>query len=88
MSSKLNEREEVFFRIFSLLISGIILYLWAHLILIIILIQFILVIFTNKKEKSLVDFCEIWNKEFYKFSRYITMASDEKPFPFNSIKTK
>ena len=83
---KINEREEVLIRLISFLVTGLILWLWAYLIILLLIVNWIIVIFNGKSNKELVDFCEIWNTESYRFVRYITMESNERPFPFSSLK--
>lgn len=80
-----KEREEAAFRILALLVSGIILYVWMYLIIILSIVNWVITIFTGKRNKEIANFCEYWNTEIYKFTRYISSVSNERPFPFTSI---
>jgi len=79
------ERTEAFFRIIVCIITGIILGIWKGLIQILAVIHWFYVIFTGKRSKSLAEFCEIWNTQFYIFLRYMTFVSNERPFPFKDL---
>ena len=67
------------------IISGIILALWKTLIQIIVVIHWIVVIFSGKRQKGFAEFCEIWNTQIYVFLRYMTFVSNKRPFPFNKL---
>jgi hypothetical protein len=79
------ERKEAWMRILVLIVSGVILSLWSALIKILSVINWFIVMFTKKRNKDIAEFSEIWNTQFYIFSRYITFVTNERPFPFNSI---
>lgn len=81
----MGERKEAWMRILVLIISGIILYLWGALIKFLVIINWFIVIFTAKRNKGIAEFSEIWNTQFYVFSKYITFVTNERPFPFNSL---
>ena len=72
-------------RIIVLMVSGIILGVWAALIKILTLVNFFIALFSNNRNKGIAEFCEYWNTEFYRFNRYITFVTNERPFPFTSI---
>lgn len=82
---KLSEREEAWFRIIVAIVSGIILGVWRILIKILAIINWFIDIITGKRNKELADFCEYWNTEVYKFIRYMTLVSNERPFPFSRM---
>jgi len=82
---KLSEREEAWFRILVLIISGILLSIWKVLIQVLAVINWIITIFSGKRNKDLAGFCEYWNTEVYKYIRYITFVSNKKPFPFTNM---
>jgi hypothetical protein len=83
-----KERKESLFRIIVLIVSGIILSVWYSLIKILILVHFFIALFTAKRNKGLAEFCEYWNTEFYRFTRYITFVTNERPFPFTKISNR
>jgi hypothetical protein len=82
---KTNERKEGWFRIIVVIVSGIILGIWKSLIFILAIVNWLIVIFSGKRNKELADFCEYWNTEVYKFIRYMTFISNKRPFPFSSM---
>lgn len=82
---KISERKEAWFRVLVLIISGTILSIWSNLIFILILVNFFITIFEKKRNKEIAEFCEIWNTESYKFMRYMTFVSNQRPFPFSNI---
>jgi hypothetical protein len=89
MAKKINsvksERKEGWFRIIVLVISGIILHAWAGLICILLVLNWLVTIFSGKRNQGIAEFCEYFNTEAYKFMRYITFVSNKRPFPFSSL---
>ncbi|MCF7910565.1 DUF4389 domain-containing protein [Candidatus Pacearchaeota archaeon] len=79
------ERKEAWFRIIVLIVSGIILRIWNWLIAILGLVNWLITIFSGKRNREIAEFCEYWNTEFYRFTRYLTFVSNERPFPFTSM---
>ncbi len=82
---KLTERQEAFFRILVAIVSGILLSVWRILIKILAVINWIITIFTGKRNKDMADLSEYWNTEVYKYIRYLTMVSNKRPFPFSNV---
>lgn len=82
---RLSERKEAWFRIVVLIISGIILYFWRILICVLLILNWLITVISGKRNKDIAEFCEYWNTELYKFSRYITSVSNERPFPFTEM---
>ncbi|MEK6827545.1 MAG: DUF4389 domain-containing protein [Nanoarchaeota archaeon] len=82
---KKGERKEAWFRIVVAIVTGIILNVWQGLIAILALINWFIVVFSGKRNKSLAEFSEYFNTELYKFSRYITFVSNRRPFPFSNL---
>jgi len=80
-----NERKEALMRIVVCIVSGIILGIWKALIQILAVINFILALFTNKRNKEMARLCEIWNTQVYIFPRYITFVTNKRPFPFTKL---
>ncbi len=85
MAKKVNERKEVGFRIIIGIVSGIILGVWGHLIFILFLINLLLTLINEKRNKEIAEFCEYLNTETYKFIRYLTFVSNKRPFPFSAM---
>ncbi len=83
--AKKSERKEAWFRIIVAIITGIILGLWEGLIQILAVINWIITIFSGRRNKELALFCEYFNTETYKFTRYMTFVSNKRPFPFTSL---
>ena len=79
------ERTEALMRIVIGIISGLIIGLWKALIQIIAIIHWILVLFSGKRNKDLAGFCNTWNTQVYRYIRYMTFATNERPFPFTSL---
>lgn len=83
--AKKSERKEAWFRILVLIISGIILSVWKVLVIIIAVINWLITVFSGKRDKALAEFSEYWNTESYKFSRYLTSVCNTRPFPFTEM---
>lgn len=83
--AKKSERKEGWFRIIVAIISGIVLEVWGYLTGVLALINWFITIFSGKRNKELAMFCEYWNTEIYRFSRYLTFVTNERPFPFTSM---
>lgn len=81
----MNERKEAFFKIIVTIVSGIILYLWAYLIIALTIVNWLIAIFANKRNKEIAEFCEYWNTESYKFYKYLTGVTNDRPFPFTNV---
>jgi len=83
----MSERQEAFMRILVMIVSGIILGIWKGLIQLIVLFHWIVVVVTNKRNKELAEFCHIWNCQIYSYLKYLTFATNKRPFPFESLST-
>jgi hypothetical protein len=81
----MNERKEAWFRILVLIISGVILHFWGIVVCILAILNWIIVIFSKKKNRIFAEFCEPWNTELYKYCRYLTFVSNKRPFPFSDV---
>ena len=80
-----SERKEAWFRIIVIIVSGIVLYFWGIAVCILAILNWIVVVFSGKRNKDFAEFCEPWNTESYKFYRYTTFVSNKRPFPFSSV---
>jgi len=81
----MGERLEALMRIVVGFVSGIILYFWAYLIGLLIVVNFIWTLISGKRIKDVAELCEVWNTQKYDFFRYMTFVTNERPFPFNRI---
>ncbi|MEK6855151.1 MAG: DUF4389 domain-containing protein [Nanoarchaeota archaeon] len=79
------ERKEAWFRILVLIVTGIILSAWKIVIFIISILNWLITLFSGKRNKDLAEFSEYWNTETYKFLRYLTFVSNQRPFPFSGL---
>ena len=84
MVKKLSERKEGWFRILVAIVSGIILAVWRYLVWILSFVNWFITIISGKRNKDMANLCEYWNTEVYKYVRYLTFVSNERPFPFTS----
>lgn len=82
---KFSQRKESWMRIIVLIVTGIILVLWRYLIGAFVIINFVYSIFSGKRLRELAELSEIWNTQFYQFQRYMTFATNARPFPFTNI---
>jgi len=80
-----KEVEEGWFRIPVFIVTGIILCVFAHLVGVLIIVNFFIVLFTAKRDKGIAEFCEYFNTESYRFYKYMTFMINERPFPFSSM---
>ena len=81
----MSERTEALMRIIVAIVSGIILGLWKVAVEVVSIVHWIYVIFTGKRSKDLAEFCNLWNTQIYRFIRYMTFATNERPFPFSDL---
>ena len=81
----LSERKEAWFRIIVAVISGIVLGVWRYLIFVLAIINWLIAIFSGKRNKELAEFSEYWNTELYKYARYLTFVTNVRPFPFSKL---
>ena len=80
-----SERKEAWFRIIVAIVTGIVLGVWKVLVTIVGIINWFIVVFSGKRNKGLAMFCEYWNTELYKFTRYLTFVPNKRPFPFTNL---
>ena len=81
----MSERTEALMRIFVGIVTGIILYFWGYLVIILLVINFVYTIFAGKRLKELAEMCEIWNTQAYVLKRYLIFESNKRPFPFTKL---
>ncbi len=81
----MSERKEAWMRIFVGIVSGIILALWKTLIFVLSIFHWIYAIFSNKRNKGIAEFCNLWITQAYRFARYMTFTTNSRPFPFSEL---
>ncbi len=81
----MGERGEALMRIIVGIVSGAILYFWAYLIGVFVVINFIWTIISGKRIRDVAELCEIWNTQKYSFVRYMVFLTNERPFPFRRL---
>ena len=81
----MGERKELLIRIPIAIVSGIVLGVWRYFIIVIGIINWIYTLFAGKRMKQLADLSEIWNTQIYVFLRYMTLVTNERPFPFRNL---
>lgn len=82
---KLSEREEGWLRIVVLIVSGIILKVWSVLIIVLGILNWLIAVVTGQRSKDVAMLSEYWNTEMYKYARYLTGVTNERPFPFSNV---
>lgn len=80
-----EERKEALMRIFVLIVTGIILAVWRALIVVFVIMNFVYVLFADKRLKEFAVLSEIWNTQMYIFIRYMIFLTNQRPFPFNKL---
>ena len=83
-----GERIELLWRLLIFVVTGIILEVWAYLVLMVAIINFFIVLFSGNPDKKLTNFSEYFNTELYRYARYITFSTNERPFPFTEMKKR
>ena len=81
----MGERLEALMRVVVGIITGIILVVWRYLIFVFVVINFVWTLISGKRIKELADLCEIWNTQWYVFTRYMIFESNERPMPFRRL---
>ncbi len=79
------ERTEALMRIVVGIVSGIILSIWKLLVQVVAIVHFVYVLISGKRHKKLANFSNYWNVQVYKYLRYMTFTTNNKPFPFSKI---
>lgn len=81
----MSERKEAFMRILVLIVSGIMLGLWKIVVQLATIFHWIYVVFSGKRSRKIADFCNLWITQAYRFLRYMTFTTNERPFPFSDL---
>lgn len=82
---RMSERKEAWFRIIVCIVTGIVLGVWKILIIVLGIVNWLITVFSGKRNKDLAMFSEYWNTENYKYIRYLTFVSNSRPFPFSDL---
>ena len=64
---KKRERQEAWMRLVVLVVTGIIVGVWAYLTYALMIIHWLIMVFSGRRNKDLADFIEYWNIAFRKF---------------------
>jgi len=88
IKKEINERNEVLMRVIIAIVSGIVLSVWKGFVQIITLVNWIYTLIKNKRNKEIAMLSEIWNTQFYIYLKYLTMVSNQRPFPFEKLTKK
>ncbi|MCH7567818.1 MAG: DUF4389 domain-containing protein [Nanoarchaeota archaeon] len=81
----MGERGETLMRIVVFIVTGIVLYFWAYLIGVFVIINFIWTFISGKRIRDVAELSETWNTQKYVFIRYLVFLSNERPFPFTKL---
>ena len=82
---KREERKEALWRALVLVVSGVILWVWGYLAYLLIIINWLIVLIAGYRKREIAEFIEYWNTEVYRFFRYLSGISNERPFPFSEM---
>lgn len=80
------DKGEVWMRLPVFIVSGIILNVWGFFILCFAIAQLILILLEGKRNKELLEMCNIYLIQLYVFIKYVVFLSEERPFPFGDLK--
>lgn len=81
----MKNKKSVWMRIPIFIVSGIILHVWGCFVLIFSLVQLVLLLVGEKKEKEFSNFSSLFSNQIYIFFKYITFLSEKKPFPWGKL---
>lgn len=81
----MGERKEILMRIVVAIVSGIILDVWGIFVFVISAFNWIYTLFAGKRIKEIAEMSEIWNTQMYVYYRYLTLVTNDRPFPFTSL---
>ena len=81
----MSERKEALMRILVAIVSGIIIGIWKILVELVSIFHWFYVLFTNKRNKGIAEFCNLWTTQAYRFIRYMMFTTNSRPFPFSDL---
>lgn len=79
------EKKEAWMRLVVLIVTGIVLAAWKTLIVVLVILNWIITIFSGKRHKGMAELSEIWNAQVYDFLRYMAFVTNRRPFPFSPL---
>jgi hypothetical protein len=79
---------EAWIRLLIFIIFSLLAHIIAFIFFIVSLINIIVVIFNRKPNKNLINFAQAGFNEMVGLGKYLLFISDERPFPFNDLKSK
>ena len=83
--SNMGERGEALLRIVVGIISGLIIGLWKVIVQFVVIIHWLYALVTGTRHQGMADFCNRWVTYVYRYLRYMTFATNKRPFPFNDF---
>lgn len=81
-----SERKEALFRVIVVLICGLFMYFWSMLAMVLTILNWLFALLLGERNRWIADFLEIYNTFVYVTFRYLTGVTNERPFPFTSLK--
>lgn len=81
----MRSKKNIWMRIPIFFVSGIILYVWMFFTLIFSIVQLVLMLTENKKEKEFLHFSSLFINQGSCYFKYISFLSEEKPFPWGKM---
>ena len=81
-----KERKEALVRIPLMFLFWIIAELWGFLVVVLAIVNFIITLFTNKRNKNISEFTNLYVSYVYSNIRYLFFTTNERPWPFNKLK--
>ena len=81
----MGERLEALMRLVVYIITGIILGLWKILVQLLVIVHWIVVVITGKRSRGIAEFCHLYNCQVFAFLKYMTFATNKRPFPFGEL---
>ncbi len=80
-----KERKEALIRIPIAIISWIILEVWGVLTAILVIFNFLYVLFVGKRNREVANFVNNYISYMYQVLRYTCFTTNVRPFPFNDF---
>lgn len=81
-----SERWEAILRIPIGFVSGVILGFWKMAVEVALVLHWLLVIITGRRNLNIANFANAWITEYYGFTRYMNFTTNERPFPFTPLR--
>jgi len=82
----MSERIEALTRILVAIVSGIIIGIWGLINFFLVVVHLIYVLLMGKRDRGLANFSNKWLNASYDLVRYMSLATNKRPFPFTSLK--